>query len=99
MKKLDYIKVNRSNNDIWMILNEAVKTGNNAIIQANLIRLYKLQKYYIDRIFFLEVENASLKDLYSCEQELNRELQKDIFIEIAKRNGIYEKIKSRIEEL
>lgn len=98
MKKLDHIKINQSNRDIWAILNEAVKTGNMAVITKNLERIRALQKHYIDLLNFQDIEIRLLKEELSHAEKTITSFEKDWLEEVAKRNGAYDKLKERIQE-
>ena len=98
MKKIDHVKINRSNNDIWAILNEAVKTNNIAIIHRNLDRLYAMQKHYINLLNFQDIEIRILIDELRDNRKLLDSYEKEWLIEITKRNGIYENLKARIDK-
>jgi len=96
MKKLDLIKINRSNKDIWAMIQMALKTDNKALLEANLKRLSGLQKYYLDLINFQDSEITLLKDDNAFNQKLIDSYEKEWLIEVSKRNGIYDSLKERI---
>jgi len=98
MKKIDMVKINRSNKDIWQLLKMAIETNNIALIESSLERMHSLQKYYIDRLNFQEIEISQLKDHLAFQQKINDDYEKEWLIEISKRNGIYENFKERIRE-
>jgi hypothetical protein len=96
MKKIDYAKLNRSNNDIWLNIHEALKDKNYPALEANLKRLFSLQKYYLDLLNFQNIENAQLKDNMASVQNSLNDYEKEWISEVAKRQGIYEDLKDRI---
>ena len=98
MKKLDLIKINRSNNDIWAMIQMALKTDNKALLEANLKRLSALQKYYLDLLNFQDSEISLLKDDNAFNQKLIDTYEKEWLIEVSKRNGIYDSLKERIRK-
>ena len=98
MKKIDYAKLNRSNNDIWLNINEALKDKNYPALEASLKRLFSLQKYYLDLLNFQNIENTQLKyNMASVQASLN-DYEKEWISEVAKRQGIYENLKERINQ-
>jgi hypothetical protein len=99
MQKIDMVKINRSNKDIWQLLKMAIETNNIALIESSLERMYSLQKYYIDLLNFQDMEINRLKDHLTTEQKTNTLLDNEWVIEIAKRNTTqYENFKERIRE-
>jgi hypothetical protein len=98
MKKIDYAKLNRSNNNIWLNINEALKDKNYPALEANLKRLFSLQKYYIDLLNFQDIENAQLKDNMASVQNSLNDYEKEWITEVAKRQGIYENLKESINQ-
>ena len=98
MKKIDYSKLNRSNNDIWLNIHEALKDKNYPALEASLKRLFSLQKYYLNLLNFQDIENAQLKDNMASVQSSLDDYEKEWISEVAKRQGIYENLKIRINE-
>lgn len=98
MKKIDHTKINRNNNSIWLELNNSVKSGNIALITKNIERLRNLQEYYIKLLNLQEMEITILKDEIGGMQNTLNSYEKEWLEEVAKRNGIYDKHKKRIEE-
>lgn len=98
MKKIDIQKLNRSNNDIWLNLNEAIKDKNWPSIESNLNRLYALQKYYLNLLNFQDIEITQLKGNLSSVQNMLNDYEKEWITEVSKRAGIYESMKERINE-
>ena len=98
MKKIDIQKLNRSNNDIWLNLNEAIKDKNWPAIESNLNRLYGLQKHYLNLLNFQDIQITQLKGNLASVQNMLNDYEKEWIIEVAKRSGIYESMKTRINE-
>lgn len=98
MKKIDHATINRSNLDIWETLKMALDTGNNAVIESTLLRLHKLQKYYIDLITFQEIEINQLKDLLAQESSIRNSFEREWIESIAKKSHNYEELKQRIKD-
>ena len=96
MKKIDRYKINKANKDIWAMIDMAMKTDNRALLEANLTRLLSLQKYYLDLLNFQDTEITLLKADTAFNQKLIDDRDKEWLIEVAKRNGIYDKLKKRI---
>jgi hypothetical protein len=94
-----YAKINRANNDIWYLLNEAIKTKNIALIESNLDRIYKMQKYYIKQLCIQEMEINQLKDLLEYEKKLTAEYEREWILSLAKKTPQYEELKQRISEI
>lgn len=95
MNKIDHNKVNRSNAEIWALMANAIKTKNIALVESNLHRLYKLQKHYIDLLFYLESENLSLKTHLADCQKTCDEFERDWINLILKDPNGFEKIKEK----
>jgi hypothetical protein len=98
MKKINIQKLNRSNNDIWLNINEAIKSQNYNALERNFQRLYALQKYYLDLLNFQDIEINQLKDNLESVQSMLNDYEKEWITEVAKRGGIYEAMKERINE-
>lgn len=98
MKKINYATLNRSNNDIWLNIHEALKDKNYPALEASLKRLFSLQKYYVDLLNFQNIENAQLKDNMASVQASLNDYEKEWITEVAKRQGIYENLKKRINQ-
>lgn len=98
MKKIEFTKLNRSNNDIWQILKMAVETNNIALIESSLSRLHALQKYYINLLNYQSIEINQLKDLLAQETAIRESFEMDWIIETAKKTNTYEELKKRISE-
>ena len=96
MKKIDIQKLNRSNNDIWLNINEAIKSKNYPALENNLQRLYRLQKHYLDLLNFQDIEINQLKGNLASVQNMLNDYEKEWISEVAKRGGIYEAMKDRI---
>jgi putative protein kinase ArgK-like GTPase of G3E family len=96
MNKIDRYKINKANKDIWAMIDMAMKTDNRALLEANLTRLSALQKYYLDLLNFQDTEISLLKADTAFNQKLIDDRDKEWLIEVAKRNGIYDKLKERI---
>ena len=60
MEKKDITKLNRSNKDIWALIDQGLKTKNFAILEKNLKRIYLLQCYYIKLLNFQDHEIREL---------------------------------------
>jgi len=99
MKKIDMVKINRSNKDIWFNLNEAFKSKNLALIESSIRRLMELQKYYINLLNFQQIEINQLKDLLEQEESIRNDFEREWLEQLAKKTGQYETHKQRIEEL
>jgi len=99
MKKIDLAKLNRSNKDIWALIDIGLKTKNFAILEKNLKRLHGLQSYYIDLLNANDYEVVSLKNDLDAVSAVNYEFEKDWYIGVAKRNGNYDRLKERIDEI
>lgn len=98
MQKINHIKLNRSNNDIWGLLAKAIESGNIALIKANLDRLYELQKYYIKLLNFQDSEIEMYKnEVALLESKLNN-FEKEWITRIAKDNNVYEETRQRIND-
>ncbi len=95
-KDIDHYSFNRANRDIWGLLNEAVKTKNWALIEANIGRLYAMQEFLIKKVNLMESQIAALKTDVGMAQAENEKLEKEWLEEVSKRNGIYENLKERI---
>jgi regulator of replication initiation timing len=98
MKKLDHVKINQENRDVWALLNEAKKTGNMAVIIKNLERLRALQKDYIDQLNFQDMEISQLKDELGHAERTITSFEKEWLEEVAKKHGAYDKLKERIQK-
>jgi hypothetical protein len=94
-----YAKINRANNDIWYMLSEAIKTNNIAVIESNLDRIYKMQKYYVQQLCIQEMEINQLKDLLEYEKKLTTEYEREWILSVAKKTPQYEELKQRINEI
>ena len=94
MEKKDITKLNRSNKDIWALIDQGLKTKNFAILEKNLKRIYLLQCYYIKLLNFQDHEIRELHNELISEISLSNS-----FEGVAKRTGNYDLLKKRIDEL
>ena len=99
MKKIELAKLNKANKDIWALIDAGLKTKNFAILEKNLKRLHSLQAYYIDLLNFNDYEIVSLQNDLNAESAMRQAFEKDFFEGVAKRNGNYELLKDRIDEI
>ena len=97
MKKLDMVKINRSNSDIWGQMQIALKSGNIAVIERALGRMYALQKYYLDLLNFQDMEINQLKDHLATEQKTTESFEKEWLLSLTKNSPQYDSLKERIE--
>jgi len=99
MKKIDLAKLNRSNKDIWALIDIGLKTKNFAILEKNLRRLHSLQAYYINLLNLNDYEIVSLQNDLNVESAMRNSFEREFFEGVAKRNGNYELLKERIDEI
>lgn len=99
MKKIELAKLNRSNKDIWAMIEIGLKTKNFAILEKNLKRLHGLQSHYLDLLNYNDYEIVSLKNDLNAVSALLYNYEKDFFEGVAKRNGNYDRLKERIDEI
>lgn len=91
------LKVNKKNKDIWALIVTAIESKNIALIEKNLKRLYALQAWYIDLINQQQLEINGLKIELMADRILTEAREKEFIIEVAKRNGVYERLKEDID--
>jgi hypothetical protein len=99
MDKKRLTALNRSNKDIWALLQEGVKSKNWALVEKNLKRLNSLQDEYLRLLNLNDFEIQGLKNDLLAERELNLSLEREWITEVSKRNGTYERLKDRIDQL
>jgi hypothetical protein len=99
MNKKRLTALNRSNKDIWALLQEGVKSRNLALIEVNLKRLNALQEEYLRLLNLNDFEIQGLKNELQAERELALSFEKEWITEVSKRNGTYERLKDRIDTL
>lgn len=99
MKKIDIAKLNRSNKDIWVLIEQAVKTKNFALIEKNLQRLHSLQEYYSKLLNFQDIEIRGLQGDLDAQTYLTSIFEKEWLEQVAKRSHSYDILKERIDKM
>ena len=98
MKKIDIAKLNRSNKDIWAMIQVGLETRNFALLEKNLKRLHSLQAYYLDLLNRQSQEIRELEGELKAEKAILDLMEKEWLIEVSKRTGTYQNLINRIEE-
>ena len=99
MKKLDTKTLNQTNKDIWAKLAIAYEQKNWASIANNLKRLHALQGYYLSRLNLAEQEIRELELMVkSAESQINQQ-DREWMEEVSKRNGTFDRVNQRLDEL
>jgi len=99
MKEFDPKKTNKSADNIWQLIQVALKERNMQVLELNLKRLFTLQKYYCE---LLNNQSHELKILRYEERYLNsviKDYEKKEFEQLCKDNGTYQALKSQIDEI
>lgn len=99
MKKHTIKDLNDLNRDVWGMLVLAVQTKNWALIEQNLKRMNALQKKYINIINLQDYELKGTTLALQEEVRVNNNLEKQWFVDLAKRQGNYQELKENIDKL
>lgn len=99
MEKKDITQLNRANKDIWAMIKIGLESGNLALLEKNLRRLYSLQSYYMKLLNFNDYEIQALKNDLIAERLLTTSFEKEWLEGVQKRTGTYEVMKDRMNEL
>jgi hypothetical protein len=99
MKKLDIKTLNQTNQDIWSKLAIAYEQKNWALIAKNLKRLHALQGYYLSRLNLAEQENRELQLMVNASESQINQYEKQWMEEVSKRNGTFDRVNQRLDEL
>jgi hypothetical protein len=91
-------EMNDLNRDIWGMIVKAQKTKNWALLEINLKRLYSLQKKYINIINLMDYEVKGTTLMLQDEIRIRSQFEKQWFIDLAERNGNYQKMKENIDK-
>lgn len=91
-------EMNDLNRDIWGMIVQAQKTKNWALLEINLKRLYSLQKKYINLINLMDYEVKGTTLMLQDEIRIRSQFEKQWFIDLAERNGNYQKMKENIDK-
>jgi hypothetical protein len=91
-------EMNDLNRDIWGMIVQAQKTKNWALLEINLKRLYSLQKKYINLINLMDYEVKGTTLMLQDEIRIRSQFEKQWFIDVAERNGNYQKMKENIDK-
>lgn len=92
-------KLNQANADIWAKIRLAYDTKNWALMAKNLGRLYGLQSEYLKRLNLAEQEIREIKLDLNFEATQNANWEKEFLEGVAKRNGNFDLVNARLEEL
>ena len=99
MKKLDIKTLNQTNQDIWAKLVIAYEQKNWALIAKNLKRLHALQGYYLSRLNLAEQENRELQLMVNASELQINQYERQWIEEVSKRNGTFDRVNQRLDEL
>ena len=99
MDKKRLAGMNRSNKDIWALIQVGLQTKNFALLEKNLKRLHALQGEYIRLLNLNDFEIEGLKNELQAERELAISFEREWITEVSKRNGTYDRLKDRIDKL
>jgi hypothetical protein len=99
MKKLDIKTLNQTNKDIWSKLAIAYEQKNWALIAKNLKRLHGLQGYYLSRLNLAEQEIRELELMFKASESQVNQYERQWMEEVSKRNGTFDRVNQRLDEL
>lgn len=92
-------KLNQANSDIWAKIKIAYQTKNWALMAKSISRLHGLQTEYLRRLNLAEQEIRELQIELNFEASQNAEWEKQFLQGVAKRNGNFDLVNARLEEL
>ena len=90
--------LNDLNRNVWGLIVQAQQTKNWALMEVNLKRLYSLQKKYINLINLQDYEVKGTKLMLQDEKRQRAFFEKEWFVTVAQRNGVYQDLKENIDK-
>ena len=90
--------LNDLNRNVWGLIVQAQQTKNWALMEVNLKRLYALQKKYVNIINLQDYDLKGTKLMLQDEKRQRAFFEKEWFVTIAQRNGVYQDLKENIDK-